>query len=111
MSFEFPKIKAVFDDATVEVEVRKIDLLRLERSEKVSLAKAEFGLDQMYKLSWLALQRTKDSHVAPHLDLSSLPLDRLCAGADALSEIADVEADEDEAAEVGKSSAQDQSTG
>jgi hypothetical protein len=110
MSFEFPKITATFDDeTTVEVEIRKIDLLRLERSEKISLATVEFGLDQMYKLTWLALQRTKNEHVAPHLDLSSLPLDRLCAGVDALAEIADIEAEE--AAEVGKSSAPDQPTG
>lgn len=112
MSFTFPPLVVTADGlAPVVVHVRRIDLLRLERAEKVSTARMDLGLDHLYKLSWLALQREKHPLVAPHHDLAQVSAVMLCAGADALAEAAEVEVRDDEVAEAGKASGQDQPTG
>jgi hypothetical protein len=107
MSFSFPPVDVTFDDeTTTTIEIRKVDILRLERIEKMSSGKMDFGLDQVYKLTWLALQRLKHPSVSPHLEISSLTYPQLCAGVDAFADTADVEAQE-EPVTVGKASAPD----
>jgi hypothetical protein len=104
MSFTFPPLRVTFDgQEPVVVQVRRVDLLRLERAEKISTARMDLGLDQLHKLAWLALQRDRHPAVGPHHDLAQVSVGMLCAGADALAESADVEV-VDEVGEVGKAS-------
>lgn len=112
MSFKFPPLVVSGDGfAPVVVQVRRIDLLRLERAEKVSTARMDLGLDQLYKLAWLSLQRERHPLVAPYHDLAQVSAALLCAGADALAEAAEVEVDDSETVESGKASGPDHSTG
>lgn len=92
MSFTFPPLAVTFDDGTTTTTtVRRVDLIHLERAEKVSTARLELGLDMLYKLAWLSLQRSKHPAVAPHHDMATVPRDVLAAGASALAEVAEVE--------------------
>lgn len=97
----FPGITVTFDDGrTATVTPTRVDLLRLERIDKVSSAKLfdEPTMDSIYRLAWLALQRTKTSGVEPFKDLGAVTRDELNAGVDGLAEVAEiavgVEADE-----------------
>lgn len=111
MSFTFPPLVVEFDDGErLDVQIRRIDLVRLERAEKISTARMDLGLDQLYKLAWMALQRDRHPRVAPHHDLGQVSSATLCAGADALVESASVEVGGDEV-ESGKDSDPAPSTG
>lgn len=89
----FPGITVTFEDGqSVTVTPNRVDLLRLERIDKVSSAKMfdEPSMDSIYRLAWLALQRTKTPGVGPFKDLGALSRDELNAGVDALAEVAEI---------------------
>lgn len=89
----FPGITVTFDDgSSVTVVPSRVDLLRLERIDKVSSARMfdEPTMDSIYRLAWLALQRTRAAGVGPFKDLAALSRDELNAGVDALAEVAEI---------------------
>lgn len=89
----FPAITVKFDNGTTaEVTPSRVDLLRLERIDKVSSARMfdEPTMDSIYRLAWLALQRTRTPGVEPFKDLGALSRDELNAGVDGLAEVAEI---------------------
>jgi hypothetical protein len=89
----FPGITVTFDDGrTATVTPSRVDLLRLERIDKVSSARMfdEPTMDSIYRLAWLPLQRTKTRGVDPFKDLGALSRDELNAGVDGLAELAEI---------------------
>ena len=93
MSTVFPTLTIRTDTETVTVTPSRVDLLRLERIDKVSSAKVfdDPSLDAIYRLAWLALQRVRCPLVAPFKDLSGIGRDDLNAGVDGLAEVAELE--------------------
>lgn len=87
----FPPYQVKFGDRVVTVTPERIDLIRVERLEQKSSSRIDFGLDFVYKLLWLALQRLKDPGVAPIIDLSEASRSQIMAGVDALIQVAEVE--------------------
>ena len=109
----FPGITVTFDNGhSVTVIPSRVDLLRLERIDKVSSAKIfdEPTMDAIYRLAWLALQRTKTPGVEPFKDLGAISRDDLNAGVDGLAEIAEISVGSEDA-EAPKDSDPDQLTG
>jgi hypothetical protein len=112
LSFAFPSLVVRADDGTTTTAtIRRVDLIHLERAEKISTARIELGLDMLYKLAWLSLQRARHPMVAPHHDMATVSRDALACGASALAEIAEVEVDDDSAEPEGKASGQAAPTG
>lgn len=88
-----PAITVAFDDGrTATVTPSRVDLLRLERIDKVSSARMfdEPTMDSIYRLAWLALQRTRTPGVEPFKDLGALTRDELNGGVDGLAEVAEI---------------------
>lgn len=86
-------LRVAFDDGdTFDVEVHRVDLLRLERCTGVAwheLVARRFEAVP-YKLAWLALQRTGHETVEPFGDLGSLSGVVLDRAAEALASVAAV---------------------
>jgi len=107
----FPTITVRTDTESYTVTPSRVDLLRLERIDKVSSARVfdEPSLDSIYRLAWLAMQRSHVPLVEPFKDLAGLSRDDLNAGVDALAEVAELEVGG--GAEGPKGSDPDQPTG
>lgn len=109
----FPTLTLKTDTETVTVTPNRVDLLRLERIDKVSSAKAfdDPQMDTIYRLAWLGLQRVRHPLVQPFKELSGLSAGELNAGVDGLAEIAELTIGDDAEATAPKASDPDQPTG